>query len=283
MTDSGNELPALRRRRLFGLDFVDDVSPDRVVEVLRSLEGSAPADGQLPLVVTPNVDQLVKLERSENSLARSIVQRAAIVLPDGQPIVWASRLLDAPLRSRLAGSSLVAALWPTIVADRRPVLLVLSSDHLAALVRDDAPWASALVPPMLDSVADAVLADFVDRCWEASRASRPEFVFLGIGFPQHCPLIGALVERWNLEGEPLPEFLAIGASFEMYYGLRRRAPTWMQRMGLEWFVRFVQEPRRLFRRYFIDDARFLPLFLREWKAVRRARRAATAHDAVDAS
>ena len=58
----------------------------------------------------------------------------------------------------------------------------------------------------------------------------------------------------------------------MLLGLKKQAPRWVQRAGLEWFFRFVQEPRRLFRRYFIDDVAFFPLVWREWRRVRRAAR-----------
>jgi N-acetylglucosaminyldiphosphoundecaprenol N-acetyl-beta-D-mannosaminyltransferase len=62
--------------------------------------------------------------------------------------------------------------------------------------------------------------------------------------------------------------LSVGASFEMLAGVRWRAPEWIQRIGMEWFVRFLQEPRRLFRRYFIEDVAFFGLIWREWRRTR---------------
>ena len=60
-------------------------------------------------------------------------------------------------------------------------------------------------------------------------------------------------------------FLAVGASFEYVLGVRKRAPQWMQRSGLEWFFRFVHEPKRLFFRYFVRDPAFLLVAAREWR------------------
>jgi N-acetylglucosaminyldiphosphoundecaprenol N-acetyl-beta-D-mannosaminyltransferase len=61
----------------------------------------------------------------------------------------------------------------------------------------------------------------------------------------------------------IPFAMGVGGSFDVAIGLVKRAPRWMQRAGLEWFYRFLQEPRRMFRRYFIDDMAFIWLFIKE--------------------
>jgi N-acetylglucosaminyldiphosphoundecaprenol N-acetyl-beta-D-mannosaminyltransferase len=98
-----------------------------------------------------------------------------------------------------------------------------------------------------------------------------EFVFVTLGYPKQCNVIDGMLRRWPAT-RPLPLFLAVGASFDMYYGLVRRAPDIVQRMGLEWLFRLIQEPRRLFRRYLVDDPSFAPMVFREFKAVRRLQR-----------
>ena len=66
----------------------------------------------------------------------------------------------------------------------------------------------------------------------------------------------------------VPFAMGVGGTFDVAAGKVRRAPRWMQRSGLEWFFRFLQEPRRMVRRYFIDDMAFLPMLWREWRTPR---------------
>jgi N-acetylglucosaminyldiphosphoundecaprenol N-acetyl-beta-D-mannosaminyltransferase len=255
----------LVRRHLFGLDLVDATSIEEVAAAVEAgaADPGAP-DGALAIVVTPNVDHLVHLARDDDAAATRTARRAAWVLPDGQPVVWASRLLGRPLRARLAGSDLVGVLFPRLVATGRPVVVVATYDEVAQRIRGESDTAHAIVAPMLDLTDRASFDAFVDQCAEMVRDVRPSHLFVTLGFPKQCNVIDGLVER--LEPDQLPVMLAVGASFDMHYGLVRRAPEWMRRTGLEWLFRFVQEPRRLFRRYFVDDPAFVLLVYREWRA-----------------
>ena len=255
---------ALPRRRLFGLDFVDlpnlgPVADELAAHVPHRSEGS----DCLPLVVTPNVDQLVHLDRNTDAVATALIRRAAYVLPDGQPIVWASRLLGEPLRARLAGSSLVAMLFPRLVAGRHAVLVVATSDEVATRIEAEDGAVAAVLAPRLSLDDPAGIDVFAEACTARILATGPSHVFVTLGFPKQCNIIDGVIRRLEAEDVPLPLFFAVGASFDMYYGLVRRAPEWMQRCGLEWFFRFVQEPKRLFRRYFVRDPGLLPIVWRE--------------------
>jgi len=260
----------LARRRLFGLDFLDAPDTASVVELLLGYDRAPSDDGLLPVLVTPNVDQLVKVDAGSDPVATEVVRTARYVIADGQPIVWASRLLGAPLATRLAGSMLLIDLWPRLIAGGTPVLVVASSDEIADLVRRDHPGAVVVVAPQLRVDDPATFIDFADRCIAAIDPVATVHVFVTLGYPRRERLIRVLIDQWPAEA-PYPLFSAVGASFEMLYGLKKRAPRWMQRAGLEWFFRFLQEPRRLFRRYFVDDMAFFPLVWREWRRTRRAR------------
>lgn len=259
----------LPRRRLFGLDFVDATSLDPVIDVL---VGHVPRpvgpSGPLPLVVTPNVDQLVHLDRGTDAVAAALIERATHVLPDGQPIVWASRLLGRPLGARLAGSTLVAEMFPRLVAAGAPVLVVATSDEVAARIDAEPAPTSTIVAPQLSLGDRAAIDAFAAECAVLIADGRPSHVFVTLGFPKQCNVITGIARRLEADGAPMPLFFAVGASFDMHYGLVRRAPVWMQRVGLEWFFRFVQEPRRLFRRYFVDDPAFVRIVWRERRAQR---------------
>lgn len=261
---------ALPRRRLFGLDFVDLPNLEFVADELAAHVPHRRDDGdRLPLVVTPNVDQVVHLDRNTDAVATALIRRAAYVLPDGQPIVWASRLLGKPLSSRLAGSSLVAMLFPRLVAGRHSVLVVATSVDVASRIEAEDGAVTALLAPRLSLDDPAGTDAFVEACVARILATNPSHVFVTLGFPKQCNIIAGVVRRLEAADVALPLFFAVGASFDMHYGLVRRAPDWMQRCGLEWFFRFVQEPRRLFRRYFVRDPALVPIVWREWR-LRRA-------------
>lgn len=254
---------------LFGLPFVDAANEKVVADHLArwvlpekpDLETHDRSHATLPLVVTPNVDIVVQLQAHESQPMVAAIKRAAYVLPDGWPIVKVAGARGRPLQSRLAGSSVFAHWWPQIVADDRRVAMLLSGEAVQRGLLAQHPQALCLVPPMIAPTPEAigsVADDFVGRALDLDA----EFLVFGIGHPKDVALALAVFERWPSD-RPLPLAFCLGASAELYLGLRRRAPEWSQRMGLEWMVRFAQEPRRMFGRYFVRDLAFLPLAVRE--------------------
>jgi N-acetylglucosaminyldiphosphoundecaprenol N-acetyl-beta-D-mannosaminyltransferase len=254
------------RQQLFGLPFVDAATIEPVVDELRSFDPAA-RPRALHVVLTPNVDYVVQFAHNDDADVAAIVSSAEWVLPDGQPIVWASRLLGRPLRARLPGSTLVAELWPHLLADGRAVLVVASGSAVAERVAAEAGASAAVVAPLLHDRAavDAFAASLVAAI---DPARPPAFVFVAFGFPRMAHLAHALHERWPSD-VATPVYLLVGASFEMMYGMRKRAPHWAQRFGLEWLYRFAQEPRRLFVRYFVRDPYFVWLVAQEWWRMKR--------------
>jgi len=262
-TDHGLHEP--RTRRVFGFDFV---SARHIEDVAELVLGPQPDDGLLPFVLTPNVDYLVRLSQPEHAELRERLRRSRYVLPDGQPIVWTSLLRGRPLAARLPGSSLFPPLWRRIVAEGRPTVVVASNEETAARLKAELPGVGVVVPPFFDADDPEQLAKVVAECEEQLEIVRPEFVFVGISFPKQQAIALALIDACEARGERPPIMLTLGASFEMYLGLCARAPRIMQRLGLEWFFRFLLEPRRLFKRYFVADLRFAWLVLRELVAAR---------------
>lgn len=260
----------LRRRHLFGLDFVDATSLDPVIDELMSGGTRSTGGDRAPVVVTPNVDQLVHLDRKTDHVSSELTHSAFMVLPDGQPVVWASRWLGRPLRARLTGSTLIHEMWPRIVAEGARSVVIASSEDIAALVEADGAHCHAIVAPVIRLDDHAGLDAFVDTCAALIADADAEFVFVTLGYPKQCHIIAGLLER--LPASPAT-FLAIGASFDMHYGFVRRAPHWVQRIGMEWAFRLMQEPRRLFRRYLIDDPSFVRIVNQEHRRLRSLRRA----------
>lgn len=253
---------------LFGFSFVDAPDEACVAEHLLVTQQVNRTPDRLPVLVTPNVDIIVQLEKSE---ARDLSDRladCAYVLPDGAPIVWASKWAGTPLEARIAGSNLFGHWWPSVAAERRPVFVLCASEAVKTGLEADHPEAVVTVAPMIDT-SDEHVGMVADQVIEAALAAEAEFCVLCIGHPKDPLIALAVVDRWPTD-RALPLVMCLGASAELYLGLKRRAPEWAQRYGLEWLVRFLQEPRRMFQRYFVRDLAFFPMAFREIVARRRS-------------
>jgi N-acetylglucosaminyldiphosphoundecaprenol N-acetyl-beta-D-mannosaminyltransferase len=262
---------SLVRRRLFDLDFVDAESLEPVIEALAARH--VPADrGRSNTVLTPNVDIMVQLDGDQNRSGTiwQMYRNSQFCLPDGQPIVLASRLLGRPLRARLTGSGLFAELWPRLVAEERSIFVVAASDEVAARLKREYPSVLSTVAPMFAADDGATIEQLAKTIIASANADSPEYVFLGIGNPKDALIADSVLDLWPTEFGRPPTMLALGGSASMYVGITKRAPDWVQRIGMEWFYRFVQEPRRLFHRYFVRDTAFVGLVWREWRARRQA-------------
>ncbi len=209
--------------------------------------------------VVVNVDKLVKASREPE--LRRIINDCALINADGMPVVWAARLLGKPLKERVAGIDLFEALMRRAAERGWRVFLLGAREHVVARVR-------AIYE---NRYRGLTIAGHRNGYWSAAEeegvaaevaASGADLLFVAISSPQKEQFLGKYQARMRV-----PFAMGVGGSFDVAAGLVRRAPRWMQQAGLEWFFRFLQEPRRMFRRYFIDDMAFLWLFLKE--AVRR--------------
>jgi N-acetylglucosaminyldiphosphoundecaprenol N-acetyl-beta-D-mannosaminyltransferase len=210
------------------------------------------AAGRGGWVITPNLDQLrLCHERPE---LREMYTRADLVLPDGMPLLWASRVQGTPLPQRVAGSELIFTLTAAAAKAGRSVYLLggnpCSADRAAARLQELNPtlrMAGTHCPPYGFENNPAQVRELTD----ALVAAQPDIAFVGLGFPKQERLIDTL--RPLL---PQTWFLGVGVSFSFVAGEIKRAPLWVQRMGLEWVHRMCQEPGRLFKRYVIHDLPF---------------------------
>lgn len=199
-------------------------------------------------MVTPNIDICRQVSRDEK--ARDLVRAATLVVPDGMPLVWASRLAGQRLPERVTGSSLIFTLTRAAARSGRSVYFLGgppgAADLAAANLASGNPGlrvAGTDSPPTGFDGSAAKIAAVRDRLIGAA----PDIVFVGLGFPRQERLIAAI-------GRSLPAawFVGCGAAIGFAAGTLARAPRWMQRAGLEWAFRLLAEPRRLFRRYLRD-------------------------------
>jgi exopolysaccharide biosynthesis WecB/TagA/CpsF family protein len=248
---------------LFGLDFIADTSVEEVADLLERDGQVQTADWRV--VVTPNVDHLVHYRKAASQ--RQLAQSAYLVLPDGAPIVLASRLLGARIDRRIAGSDLFATWWRRMVTAQRPVVIVASNESLAEQLMSEHPGCRCIVPPMFDAGDHVSGTAVVNEVLAELRSQPADAVVIGLSMTKHHFVASGLTASTApLTGAPL--LLLLGASAELYTGQQRRAPRWMQRTGTEWLYRLVQDPRRMAKRYLVDDLAFLPMVWREWRTRR---------------
>ncbi len=249
--------PELKTQRLFGLDFVSEATLEEVAEAILRHPRSADAD---PYVITPNVDYLVQFNKPELLETSAKFVRSAFVLPDGMPIVWASRWLGRPLRSRLTGADLFPILWKRLCQSGRRVLIVVANAEIAEKLKLEMPNVVAYQPPFYRLEDTAAVEKVHQELLEVAQREQTEFLVMGIAAPKQQFMTLHLHQHL---GDAMPLTLMIGASMEFYLGMRNRAPEWMRRSGLEWTHRLAMEPKRMFKRYIIDGVRFAPLVMRE--------------------
>jgi N-acetylglucosaminyldiphosphoundecaprenol N-acetyl-beta-D-mannosaminyltransferase len=238
---------------------VDAVTMQGAIDLAREAVGT----GRPHQHVVLNAAKVVAMH--DDPRLAGIVRNCDFVQADGMPIVWFSRLVRRPLPARVAGADLFTHLVAAAADDgssvyflgARPEVVeravaIFSAEHPKLRVAGfhDGFWTDDA----------AVIADI--------RAAAPDYLFLAIPSPRK--------EFWlseHLDTLGVPFVMGVGGSFDVVAGVISRAPRWMQRVGLEWSWRLIKEPRRMFKRYLVGNTRFLVLCAKEWRAVRKARRA----------
>jgi N-acetylglucosaminyldiphosphoundecaprenol N-acetyl-beta-D-mannosaminyltransferase len=231
---------------------IDNLSME---ETLQTIEGFIHT-GKPHQHVVVNVDKLVKASRDPE--LRRIINECALINVDGMPVVWASRLLGKPLKERVAGVDLFEALMRRAGEKGWRVFLLGAQEEVVGKV---AATYQRRYPAL-------VLAGWRNGYWQGEaeeaqvagqiRDARPDLLFVAISSPKKEQFLG----RWQAEMR-IPFAMGVGGTFDVAIGRVKRAPVWMQKSGLEWFYRFLQEPRRMFRRYFIEDMAFVWLLIKE--------------------
>jgi N-acetylglucosaminyldiphosphoundecaprenol N-acetyl-beta-D-mannosaminyltransferase len=226
---------------------VHALTHEEVVGRVRS-ELAAGRGGHL---VTPNVDIVRQLR--DPALA-PIRKSAELMVADGAPLIWASRLQGTPLPERVTGSELIWSLTAAAARDGRKVFLLGGGPGVAGRAAEVLRQRYENLPPVVTHCPPfGFERDPVEmrRLREALVAAAPDLVFVGLGFPKQdllaCELRAVVPRAW---------FVGCGGAMAFVAGTVRRAPERVQKLGLEWLYRLLHEPRRLARRYLVDDLPF---------------------------
>ena len=197
----------------------------------------------------------------EDAQLRAAVHGASFTVPDGQPLVWALNALGHGLPHRVYGPELMERACARAAASGQRFYLYGGRNHgalaeLARTLRLRHPGLKIVgghCPPFrpLSAAEDEAIAEAINR-------SSADVVWVGIGVPKQEKWMARMRERLDA-----PVLVGVGAAFDFHAGLVPQAPDALQRLGLEWAFRLVQEPRRLWRRYLRYNPRFVLGFVRQ--------------------
>jgi N-acetylglucosaminyldiphosphoundecaprenol N-acetyl-beta-D-mannosaminyltransferase len=218
--------------------------------------------GALPplTIVGPNAHLVTLADRDERFA--EAMQAADLSVPDGISVVMASRLLGAPIPERVPGGDLMERMcaeaahygFRVFFLGGMPGAAIMAAHNLR-LRYPGLIVCGTYCPPMGFERIPSELA----RIRNEINQAQPDLLCIAFGAPKQ--------EIWMQENRGklrVGAILPVGAALDTQAGLRRRAPQWIQSLGMEWFFRLVMEPRRLWRRYLIGNAQFIILVLRQW-------------------
>ncbi|MDP3150310.1 MAG: WecB/TagA/CpsF family glycosyltransferase [Ignavibacteria bacterium] len=218
-------------------------------ETIKIIEQTLREKSKHLAIFTPNSNFVVKANRDANFLA--ILNQADILIPDGMPLIWASKFLNTPLKEKVSGSSLFFSICELAarcgyslyflggdqgVAEKAAFELKKKYHKINIVGTYYAPFGFEYD----DSENQKILGDI--------NSKKPEILIIGLGAGQG--------ERWIIKHKKeYPAFLSIqlGASFSFAAGITKMPPEWIKRNGFGWLWRLLNEPRRLWKRYLLQD------------------------------
>jgi len=242
----------LERQRLISIDLSLGKYKDFIEEIIRLAKEKVSS-----YVCVANVHMAV--EAHDNPDFQEVVNCADIVTPDGMPLVKALKLLYGIEQERVAGPDLMPDLLKAAEKEGLRVYFYGSTQEVldAILEKIKREFPNLKVAGVYSPPFRPLSEEELDKIAEEINSVSPNIVFVSLGCPKQ--------EKWMayMKGKINSVMLGVGAAFPIYAGLQKRAPKVMQKLALEWFYRLLQEPRRLFKRYFYTNTKFLFLLLKE--------------------
>jgi N-acetylglucosaminyldiphosphoundecaprenol N-acetyl-beta-D-mannosaminyltransferase len=231
---------------------------DALAEITRWID-----DGHEHYVCVTGVHGVMEAQR-DPELVR-IHNESGLTTPDGMPMVWAARYAGASNVQRVYGPDLMLAVCARAAERGWAGYLYGSSDEVLERLRDNLcdrfPGLRVVgvhSPPFRELTPEEDDAEI-----QAINESGAQIVWVGLSTPKQERWMAAHAGRVNA-----PVLIGVGAAFDIHAGTARQAPRWMQRSGLEWLFRLASEPRRLWRRYMINNPRFLVAIARRRPHIR---------------
>ena len=206
--------------------------------------------------VVVNAGKIVQMQKDEQ--LRESVNNSDIINADGQAVVWAANFLNKPLKERVAGIDLMENLVELAYKNNYKIFLFGAKEEVVKEV------ATIYSKKYGSDIIAGYRNGYYQKEEEASIAneivsSGANMLFVAITSPKKENFL----YDFKKELKAVNFTMGVGGSFDVIAGLTKRAPKWMQNSGLEWFYRFVQEPKRMWKRYLVGNSKFIYLVFKE--------------------
>ena len=240
----------LKKQRLLNT-YVNNVTLDETLDEIDGLIQKR----KKSYIVAINVDVVMKME--SDTYLRKITDNADMVLVDGKPLIWISKLHKHPIKEKVSGSDLVPELCRMAADKNYSIFIIGGKDGVAEQAKNkleqkypDIRIVGTYAPPLGFEKDEAELKKINQMISDL----HPDLLIGCLGCPKQ--------EKWIYENYMKYDAavsVCAGATVDFLAGNIKRAPRWMSNHGLEWFYRFLQEPKRMFKRYFVDDLKIIKL------------------------
>lgn len=241
-------------RMKFMNTYIDNCTKEEAIEYIEKCI----KERRIRHVITPNVDQIVRMEK--DAYFRKICNNAELLLTDGTPLLWIAKWYGTPIKEKICGSDLVPELCQIAANKGYKVFLLGAAEGVAAKAASNLQRkypgldiAGTYSPPFGFEKDQ----DELDRIDQMLFDSKADMLFVGMGVPKQDIFI---FEHMNIY--KIPMSFSIGATIDFEAGIQKRAPKWINRIGMEWLYRFFQNPKKMFKRYFVDDIKIVKLALK---------------------
>lgn len=231
--------------------YVNNVDMDEALNEIDQMIAS----GGKHYVVAVNVDVIMKIE--QDAYLKEITDHADMVLVDGKPLVWIAKWHGHPVKAKISGSDLVPLLCERAQEKKYSIFILGGKDGIADQARRNLekkiPGINIVgtYAPPFGFEKDQVELNHIN---EMISEVHPDLLIACLGCPKQ--------EKWiyeNYQKYDAKVSVCAGATVDFLAGNVSRAPKWMSDHGLEWFYRFLKEPKRMFKRYFVDDVKIIKL------------------------
>ncbi len=233
---------------------IDNLTMSETLEVIDELI----QQDKKAYVVTPNVDHIVRLEQDPG--LREVYAHADLILTDGKPLLWISRWYGTPIKEKISGSDLFPLLCETAAKKGYRMFFLGAAEGVAKKAAENLKkrYLGLLIvgtysPPIGFEKDQGEMRKIETMVKKAA----PHILIVGLG----CPKQEKFMFK-NREKLGVPLSIGLGASLDFEAGYVKRAPKWMSVHGLEWIFRITQDPKRMAKRYLIDDRKIFGL---AWK------------------
>ncbi|BCZ48249.1 acetyl-mannosamine transferase [Clostridium gelidum] len=233
---------------------IDNLSMSEAIEEIDKLV----VNRKSSYVVTPNVDHIVKLEKDEEF--KEVYKNADLILTDGMPLIWISKMKFTPIKEKVSGSDLFPRVCELAAKKSYSMFLLGAAEGVAAKAAENLKEKFSglnIVGSYSPSYGFEKKEDEIEKIIKIINEVKPDILAIGLGAPKQEKFIYKYNKRLNV-----PVSLAIGASIDFEAGNIERAPKFMQKCGFEWFYRLCKQPKRMFKRYLIDDLKIIKIIFK---------------------